>query len=172
MFRSASTIASTLPASSMMTSASGRSKSIDPRRFRRAFSTWNSSPMSWNFGIEIAVLAHQLGWPGRQDGVHIRVGHPRRGVDDTVVKLVPDHRPVGVDFHQTGLHQPIDPRVQAADAGRQLRWKHVDRAIGEIHRRGALVALPRRARCPRSRSAPRLRCARRASSGRSPASRC
>ena len=55
------------------------------------------------------------------------------------MKLVPDHRALAVDFHQTGLHQPIHVRIQAAEARRQLRWKHVDRALRKVDGRAAFV---------------------------------
>ena len=49
-------------------------------------------------------------------------------------------RACGIDLHQARLDEPIDPRVQAADARRQLRRKHVNGALREIHRRRTLVA--------------------------------
>ena len=88
---------------------------------------------------EVAVLLHQLRRLRRQNRVDVRVGHARRGVDDAVVELVPDDGAVGVDFHQARLHEPIDARVEAADAGGQLRGKHVNGALGKIHRRRPLV---------------------------------
>ena len=89
---------------------------------------------------EVAVLLHQLRRLRRQDRVDVRIGHPRRGVDDAVVELVPHDRTVGVDFHQARLHEAIDARVEAADAGGELRRKHVNGALGKVHRRRALVA--------------------------------
>ena len=56
----------------------------------------------------------------RQDCVHVGVGHPCRGLDDAVVELVPHHRPVAIHFHQARLHKPVDLRIEAADARRQL----------------------------------------------------
>ncbi len=47
-----------------------------------------------------------------------------------------------IDFHQARLHQPIDVRIEAAQAGRQLRGEHVHGPLREVHRRAALVRLP------------------------------
>ena len=55
------------------------------------------------------------------------------------MKLVADDLAVAIDFHQTGLHQSIDVRIEAAEAGGELRRKHVDRALGEIDGRAAVV---------------------------------
>ncbi len=62
-------------------------------------------------------------------------------MNDTVVQLVADDLPAAVDLHQARLHQPIDPRVQAAESGRQLRGKHVHRALWKVDRCAALVGL-------------------------------
>ena len=39
------------------------------------------------------------------------------------------------------VHETVDVRVQAAETGRQLRRKHVDGALREIHRGSAIVPL-------------------------------
>ena len=57
------------------------------------------------------------------------------------MELVPHHLAVAIDLHQAGLHEPIDVRIEAAQPGRQLRRKHVDRALGKVHRRAAVVGL-------------------------------
>ena len=85
------------------------------------------------------VLRQQCGIAIRQDAVDGGVGHALVAVDDAVVKFVADHLAVPIDFHQTGLHQPIDVRIEAAETGGELRRKHVDRALGEIHGRAAVV---------------------------------
>ena len=55
------------------------------------------------------------------------------------MELVAHDLAAAIDLHQARLHQPIDVRVEAAQPGRQLRREHVHRALGEIHRRAALV---------------------------------
>ena len=85
------------------------------------------------------VLRKQRRIAIRQDAVHGGVGHPLVAVDDAVVKFGADHLAVPIDFHQTGLHQSIDVRIEAAETGGELRRKHVDRALGEIDGRAAVV---------------------------------
>ena len=75
-----------------------------------------------------------------QDRVDLGVGHARVAVDHPVVKLVADDRALLVDLHQAGLHQPIDLRIEAAQAGRELGREHVHGALGKIHRSRAVVA--------------------------------
>ena len=71
------------------------------------------------------------------DGVDRRVGHPRAAVDDPVVQLVAHYLAATVDLHQARLHEPVDVRVEAAHAGRQLAREHVDGALGEVDRGAA-----------------------------------
>ena len=47
------------------------------------------------------------------------------------MQLVADDLAVPVDLHQARLHQPVDVRPQAAQAGRQLLGKHVHGALGK-----------------------------------------
>ena len=76
-----------------------------------------------------------------EDRVHVGVGHPLARADDAVVELVPQHRAVAIDLHQARLHEAVDLRVQAAQARRQVRREHVQRAVREVHRRPPLVRL-------------------------------
>ena len=89
----------------------------------------------------------QLGVPGDdlriaigQDGVDLGVGHARVAVNHPVVKLVAHDGPLPVDLHQAGLHQPIDVRIEAAQAGGELGREHVHGPLGKIHRSGPVVA--------------------------------
>jgi hypothetical protein len=91
---------------------------------------------------ETAVPRGDLRVMLRQDRVDVAIGHARVAVDDAVMKFVADDLPAAVDLHQTRLHEPIDVRPQAAQAGRELRREHVHGALREIHRRAALVRLP------------------------------
>ena len=77
----------------------------------------------------------------RQDRVHRRVRHPGIAVNDAVVHLVADDVASTIDLHQARLNQSVDVRIEAAESRRQIRRKHVHGALGEIHRRPALVAL-------------------------------
>ncbi len=90
---------------------------------------------------EVRVLLHQRGIAIHQDGADVGVGHPCVAVNHAVVHFVADHRPLAIDLHQTGLHQAIDVRVQAAQPGRELGREHVDGAIRKVHRRATLVGL-------------------------------
>ena len=74
-----------------------------------------------------------------QNGVHLGVRHARVAVNYPVVDFVPHDGPLLVDFHETGLDQAVDVRIQAAEPGRQLGWKHVHGALGKIDRCPALV---------------------------------
>ncbi len=89
---------------------------------------------------ELDVLRRDLGILVGQDRVDVGVGHPRVAVDHPVVQLVANDRALLVDLHPARLHQPIDVRIEAAQAGRELRREHVDRALREIHRGRAVVA--------------------------------
>ena len=106
-----------------------------------------------------------------EDRVDVRVGHARVAVDHAVVDLVAHDRPLAVDLHQAGLHEPIDVGVQAAETGREVRREHVDRAVRESTPTSRARRPPRRARRLPARSARRRRCGRRASSCRSPGAR-
>ena len=74
-----------------------------------------------------------------EDRVDVGVGHACVAVDDAVVDFIPQNRPFAVDFHQAGLDEPVDVGVQAAETGREVRGKHVNCAIGKVHRRRTLV---------------------------------
>ena len=63
---------------------------------------------------DIRVAGGDGGIRLRQDRVDVGVGHPRVAVDDAVVDLVADDVAVAIDLHQTGLHEPVDVRVEAA----------------------------------------------------------
>ena len=77
-----------------------------------------------------------------QDGVDLGVGHPRVAVDHAVVHLVADDVALAIDFHQARLHQPIDVRDSGCTArSTSSDGKHVDGALGKVHRRAALVGL-------------------------------
>jgi hypothetical protein len=76
-----------------------------------------------------------------QDGVDVRVGHPRIAVDHAVVEFVADDLPLAVHFHQARLHEAIHLGVEAADAGREFRREHVHRPLREIHGRPPIVGL-------------------------------
>ena len=141
MLRSEARTADTRPASSSTSSFSGRSKSIEPRRRRRAFSTSNSSPISSNSGTSGAYVLRVVGVLLREDGVDGGVGHPLVAVDDAVVQLVADHVALGVDLHQARLHEAIDLRVERTQPRRQLVREHVHGALGEVDRGAALVGL-------------------------------
>ena len=139
--RSAASTASTFPSSSSTSSFSGRSKSIEPRRRRRPLRTLNSSPISSNRGTRgryfSIVAASRVG----QNRVHVGVRHPLVAVNDAVVQLVADDVAAGVDFHQAGLHEAIDVRVQTAQSGRELAREHVHGALREVHRGPAIAGL-------------------------------
>ena len=77
------------------------------------------------------VAVRQLRIAVRQDAVHRRIRHSLVAVDHPIVKLVPDDGTAPVDFHEARLHEPIDARIQAAEAGRELGGKHVDGALGK-----------------------------------------
>ena len=124
-----------------MTSASGRSKSIEPRRRRRWCRISNSSCISSNIGTSGWYCRDGVRVAVGEDGVDRRVGHPRVAVDHAVVHLVAHDLAAAIHLHQARLHQPIDVRIEAAQPGGQLRRKHVDGALGEVHRRAALVGL-------------------------------
>ena len=62
-------------------------------------------------------------------------------MNDAVVQLVADDVAAGVDFHQAGLHEAIDVRVQTAQSGRELARKHVHGALREVHRGPAIAGL-------------------------------
>ena len=146
-----------------------------PRRRRRPLSTSNSSRISSNIGTSARVAgAHHVGGVvlAREDGVDVRVGHPLVAVDDAVVHLVAHDLPAAIDFHQARLHEPIDVRIEAAQAGGELVREHVHGALGEIHRRAALVGLlvERAALLHVVRHVGDVHA--RASSGRSAAARC
>ena len=53
--------------------------------------------------------------------------------------LVTDDLTSPVHLHQTRLHEPIDVRTEAAQAGREPLRKHVNGALGKVDRRAALV---------------------------------
>ena len=90
---------------------------------------------------ERSVALQQLRIAIGQDAVHRRVRHPVVAVDDPVVKLVAYDAAMTIDFHQGRLDQAVDVGIQAAQPGGQLRGKHVNRTLGEIHRRTAFVRL-------------------------------
>ena len=95
-------------------SASGRSKSIEPRRRGAAFRISNSSPISSNIGTSARVALARRRILLGQDRVDLGVGHPLGAADDAVVQLVADDVALGVDLHQARLHQAIDLRVERA----------------------------------------------------------
>ena len=55
--------------------------------------------------------------------------------------LVADDVALRRHFHQAGLDEPVDVRLEAAEPGCERLGKHVDRALGKVHRRAALVRL-------------------------------
>jgi len=55
------------------------------------------------------------------------------------VEFLADDLPLAVDLHQTGLDEPVDVRIEAAQPGRELRRKHVNGTLGKVHRCAALV---------------------------------
>ena len=90
---------------------------------------------------EPGVPRHGVGVSIGKNRVYFRVGHPRVAVDDTVVHLVAHDVAPAIDFHQTRLHEPIDARIQTAEASGQFRGEHVDGALGKVDRRRAFVGL-------------------------------
>ena len=87
------------------------------------------------------VLLEQRRGAVGQNAVYGRVGHPFVAVNHAVVKLGMHHATVPIDLHQARLHESVDPRVEAAEPGRQLRRKHVHGSLWKVHRRAAIVRL-------------------------------
>ena len=125
----------------MMTSASFRSKSIEPRRRRASLQDLEQLAHQLERRHQRRVALQQRRIAIGEDAVDRGVGHPLVAVDDAVVELVAHDRAAPIDLHEARLHQPIDVRVQAAQAGRQLRREHVHGALGKVDRRAALVGL-------------------------------
>ena len=64
------------------------------------------------------VLPSCFGIASGQDVVDRGVGRLRVRLNHAVVQLVANHRATAIDLHQTGLHEPVDTRVQTAQPGR------------------------------------------------------
>ena len=90
---------------------------------------------------EPGVPSHGVGVSIGKNRVYLRVGHTRVAVDDTVMHLVPHDVAPAIDFHHTRLHEPIDPRIQAAETSGQFRGEHVDGSLRKVDRRRAFVGL-------------------------------
>ena len=60
-------------------------------------------------------------------------------MNHAVVHLVSHHAAAAVHVHHAGLHQAIDPRPEAAEAGGQLVREHVHGAIRKVDGGAALV---------------------------------
>ncbi len=139
--RSDAVIASICPSSSSRISASGRSKSIEPRRRRRSRSNSKRSCMSRSIAT-IAGSAMGCGCPtARQHGVDGRVGQPGAASNDAVVKRATHGFAARIQVDDARLHEPVDSRVEAAQIRGQLRREHVHRAIGKVHRGAAFARI-------------------------------
>ena len=139
--RSAMMMFSIRPDSSISTSACGRSKSTDPRRRRRPLRIAEQLVHQLEQRQQRLRIAPRRWVAGRQNRVDVRVGHPLVAVDDPVVELHSDDVAVAGDLHQARLHQPIHVRLERAQARRQFRREHVDRALGEVDGGAPLVRL-------------------------------
>ena len=73
--------------------------------------------------------------------MHLCVGHARAADDHAVVQRGIDDAATGIDLHDARLHETIDVRPERAQAGGQFLREHVNGALGEVHRRGALGGL-------------------------------
>ena len=141
MLRSAGMIASTRPSASSTISGCGRSKSIAPRRRRRACRRSKTSRITSTSGSRRSYFARTAGSRSVRIALTSRVGHPRRAADHTVVEFVAHDGAFIVDLHQARLHEAIDAGLQAAEIRRQIGRQHVDRAFGEVHRRAPVERL-------------------------------
>ena len=114
---------------------------MEPRRRRRALQDVEQLAHRLEQRHERRVARGDLRIAVGEDRADVGVGHARVAVDDAVVQLVAHDRAAPIDVHHARLHQPVDVRVQAAQAGGEFRRKHVDGAVGEVDRGGALVGL-------------------------------
>ena len=139
MLRSDGMIASISPNSDSTTSVAGRSEIDRPSAPAAGEEQFEQLAHQLEHRRQLGILLHRLRVTFREDRVHGGIGHARIAVDDAFVHLVPHDISATVDLHQARLHETIDMRIEAAQAGRELRWEHVDRALGKVDGRAALV---------------------------------
>ncbi len=131
MLRSLRTMLCMRPASSNSMIGSGRSKSIEPRSWRRRLSSSASSFMRRKF-VDQRRVARGHFRIAFEHFVDVGVGHALGGANHAGGEIGADHFPGRVHFHDHAHHQAIDLRIERADAVGKLFGKHRHGAIREI----------------------------------------
>ncbi len=118
---------------------SGRSKSIEPRRWRLRLSVRRQCvhPIELAYEIDelLADAAVHVGGSiraGVDDGLNLRVGHAACAANDAFTDLVADDLATRINLHEAALHEAIFVRTQAAHPARELRREHRNSAVREV----------------------------------------
>ena len=121
-----------VPNSSNWMTGSGRSKSMEPRRWRlwlrisaSCFIRSKVGDEVGEFGAGASASLSRMVWT-------CGVGHAARGADDAFADLVVEDFAAGVDFHEAEEDEAVFAGAQAADVGRELLREHGDGAVGEV----------------------------------------
>ena len=169
MLRTLRTMLSMRPSSSNSMIGSGRSKSIEPR----AHAPLVQQQRQFLHAAEIARPAARSarvisGSPSSTLWTLVYVMRSAERITPGV-KSARTILPARVHFHDHAHHQPVDFRIQRADAVGKLLGQHGHGAIRKINGSAAQARFAIERRTARARNAPRPRCAPAVRSGRSAA---